>query len=462
MAKRYNILLPLISCLTAGFLLFAAGCAKHETQQQDIQPIPGLTQEKELLPISEPWWKDFADPELNKLIDQALQDNFSLQAAHERLEASGHALTRERAELYPELDSEAAFSWRDDDVGSNTMRDRDTINFSYDVTASYEVDLWGRIAAEADAYGYEYQATKAELQTAGVTLAANVAQAWYEILEARKQKKLQQEQLQAEQELLSLLQTRFSQGQIRLAEVQQQKRKVAAARSNSAQTAARLKTLKHELAVLLGEEPGQINDLQQKDLPEPSAPPDHLQMAFIQQRPDVRSAFFEIKEQDSQVARAIAERYPRMNLSLSGMTQSDNLPDLFSSWAGQFTAGIAGPLLDAGRRQAEVDRHQAIKSQKIYDYGQVVLTALQEAQDALALEKARRERLQNYNQEYQLARESHQQALARYQHGSINYSEVIAEQLQMLQAKQNLVTTRQELITSRIELYRTLSGGWEV
>lgn len=403
------------------------------------------------------WWQNYSDTGLEKLVRTSLSNNFSLRAAHRRMRAARQVVARESADGYPDL--EAELGARQGEVESGGVES----NFSYDLTASYEVDLWGKIEAASEAARYNYRASAMDLQTAAITLSARVANTWARIVSRSRVLALEKKLIKVLREQEQLLRERYRRGKRRLSRVTEAQNKLESTGRRITALESELEMLNHELAVLLGRQPDTEIGPETEKLSLPAPLPDTgLQVETIRRRPDVRSAFYEVKAADRDLARAISAQYPRLNLSFSGSNQATSADELFTDWAGAFAANIAAPLLDGGRRRAEVDRTKEKREQKVSSYGQTVLTALREVKDAFSRELARREQLRSNRKSYRLARENQQQVTTRFRNGKVNYSEVLSALINRYENKRELIIKRRELVESRIQTYRVLSGGWEL
>jgi len=135
---------------------------------------------------------------------------------------------------------------------------------------------------------------------------------------------------------------------------------------------------------------------------------------------------------------------------------------LFEDWALSLAANLAGPVLDAGRRQTEVERRRAVEQQRLYAYGQAVLEALRDVEDALALEAARRDQLAHLEEQLHLSAETLDQLRLAYRNGAVNFLDVLTAQTDHQQLQREHIAARRDRVESRIALYRALAGGFEM
>jgi outer membrane protein TolC len=164
---------------------------------------------------------------------------------------------------------------------------------------------------------------------------------------------------------------------------------------------------------------------------------------------------------DREVASAISNQFPRISLSASLSTADLNGGNLFEDWGRSLAGNVIAPLFYGGQLSAEVDRNQAVKKQRLYQYGQSILTAFREVEDALAQEKKQREKIQSIRNQLEIARQAYEQLRIEYFNGMGNYLDVLTALDEVQQLQRDLLTAKMVLLEYRIALYRSLAGGFE-
>ena len=216
------------------------------------------------------------------------------------------------------------------------------------------------------------------------------------------------------------------------------------------------------MAVLLARSPQKGLEYTGAGLPElPPLPYTGIPSELVRRRSDVRSAFNRLKAADSEVAAAISSCYPRITLNASLPSTEDDYYDIFDNWARSFTGSLVAPLLDAGRRRAEVERNRAARKQHLFEYGQAILTSFQEVEDALVREKKQLERIRSIREQLELARKTHRQERLEYYNGMGEYTDVLNALAEIQSLHRELVSARLQRLEYRIALYRALAGGFE-
>ena len=437
-----------------------AGCSTTSERIDPPVEVPGEFSETGALEMPERWWTAFEDEELDAALERALVSNLDLKGAWERLQAARAVAARETGGRYPTLDAFFAAEKGAEDSHRTPFVDRES--YALGLVARYEIDLWGRVAAIAEARELEAGATLADYRAAALTLSAEVVRAWYERLEAHDQLLLAAEQVRTNEAIVDLLEERFRNGLSRAADLLRQRQLLEATRERRLVAESRIAVLDHKLAVLLGEPPRTPVPFTSRDLPEPPPlPRTGLPTELVQRRPDVTSALLRVRAADRETAAAIRDRYPRLDLAISGSTIAGSIDDLFVTWAYAVIGEIVAPLFDGGRRVAEVDRARAVTRQRLYEYGQTVLVAFREVEDALVQERKQAERLRSLESQVRLARQSYERLQQEYFNGVVDYIEVLTALSAEQRLRRDLLTGRLDLLEQRIALYRALAGGFE-
>jgi len=436
------------------FLSLFCGCIPIVERSVTPIDLPANFSIQGEVPPQAQWWLDFQDTSLTLLIDQAITDNFSLQVAKERIEEARAIARQAGASLLPTLDGlGAASSSRD------YQTDRTTENYSLGLTASYEIDLWGRLRSQRDAAVFEAIATEADYHTAAISLAAEVANTWYQLVETDLQLKLLAQQKETNTKVLELISVQFRSGKVGIADVLQQRQLVESNSGNMARLRGDISVLEHQLAILIGILPGDVGLPQRGQLPTmPPLPETGIPLDILSERPDIESSFLRLRAADNLVATAVADQYPRLSISADLSTSGQRSRDLFDNWFSTLGANLFGPLFDGGLRKAEVARNESIAKQQFYNHGQTILDAIGEVENSLVREKEQQAILSSLKTQLQYATESVQHIGNRYRQGADDYQRVLLALLSQQGLQRNILTSRRELINFRISLYRALSG----
>lgn len=436
-------------------VLAASGCAHQtpDTGPQEQLPERFSRSGDAVLPAQ--FWQAFADAELDALVQQALQQNHSLRATAETLVQARAVLRQRDAARWPSVDMNlSAQRIRGDSANAGDI-------YSGGLAASYELDLWGRVSSAADAAEFDLLATEEAIQAARISLAAEVTSVWYQLVGQRSLQTLQLQQIDANEKVLQLITTRFHQGLSDAADVLRQKVLLEQNHAALADYNANIAVLEHALAVLTGTVAGTTQFPEQASLAElPPLPDTGLTADWLQNRPDIRQAFYGLQAADARLAVAVAERYPRIDLTASVTSASTSASSLFDDWFDTLAANALLPLFDAGARKAEVTRNESLFRQQFERYQQTVLQAVAEVEDALTRESFQQTRIQHLQNKLELNNQVVQRLGLRYRSGNVDYLDVLQALVDKQQTEQDLVSARQQRTGYRIALARALATGW--
>jgi NodT family efflux transporter outer membrane factor (OMF) lipoprotein len=398
----------------------------------------------------------FGDAALNEIMAQALDHNFSVMAAWERLQAARATLRRQRADGRVQLNGQAAFRAEDDSVSGSSEQ------YSAGFQASYELDLWGAIQSETAAEQMRVAASEQAYQTALLSISAEIVLTWYQLAEAQAQASLVQEQIETNEKVLSLQKARFASGLIRSADVLRQSQLLEATREQAIVIESRVRTLRNLLYTLQGEAPQNGDGMKLVSLPDlPPLPDLGVPIERVERRPDVQQAYFQLAAVDMDLATAMTAQYPRIYLSASWESAATDPSDLFSDWLGAIVGELVGPIFTSGRIKAGISRAEAQRNERIALYQQSVLEAFREVEDALVQEQQQHKRVASIQKQMMLARETYEQLREQYANGVTDYIAVLAALADQQEAERDLLSAHLQLIAYRIALYRAIAGSVE-
>lgn len=447
-----------------GLFLFIAsieGCNVDVKQFDPPVALPDQFSKSGIETAPDQWWQSFNDPKLNRLIEAALINNQDLRATFNRLEQAQAVARKAGSELIPAVNGNSVTNRTvNDSSGANRIT---TDIFSVGIAASYELDLWGRIRANTRAAELDSQTAMLDIQTAAIALSAQIARSWYQLIEQQLQLKLLNQQLVTNQQNVDLVMARFQGGQATAADLFQQQQVLEAVRGEKYTVLATIEVLKNQLAVLTGIAPGTLklqNSYQFPDITE--IPNTGLTAGLIQRRPDIQRAYFRIQAADLRVAAAVADRFPKLSLSASIDTSAPNLQDFFNNWMATLAGNLVIPIIDGNRRIAEVDRNKAATAEAYNLFGQNILQAVQEVENALTQEHQQHQKLTSLEKQLRYLTNANNQIRLRYGYGAIDFLRVLSSIISLQSLERSLIRAQFELIEFRINLYRALAGGWEL
>ena len=415
------------------------------------------------------WWRLFNDPVLDALQQQAQAANHDLALALGRLRAAHAALDGSRAAWWPTLGANAASTRSRSSTSSNasasTTAAAAPVNTSATVglTASWELDVWGRVAAGVRAAQANVAASANDVAAMRLSVQASVAQTYFAVRAAEAQQRLLADTLAAYQRSWELTQNRYRAGVASSADVAQAHTQWLAVQAQQLAAHSSRAQLEHALAVLLGQAPASFTLAVTAELPPPPALPAQLPAQLLQRRPDIAAAQQRVQAANAQVGVARAAFFPQLSFSASAGYRAAQWADVLSAPALVWSLGpaLAATLFDGGARSAALEQALAGVEQASASYRQTVLTALQEVEDNLVL-GASLEREQAVHTE---AVATAQRALAvvenQYRAGTVGYLNVLNAQTTVLSSQRSLIDVKSRRLTAVNALLKNVAGRWE-
>lgn len=402
--------------------------------------------------VPDRWWLIFNDPVLDELIDTALRDNFSLQQYYARLRQSFAIARKTDAELYPELDGEFSY-----DKIYNRERD-DRHDLFAGLRLSWELDLWNRLSSASEAARLESMSSREELEAAARLLSSEIASTYFRLIERNSQYRLLQEQLKTNSKTLEILRLRFSYGGSSLVDIYQQQEQLVATEAGVPQVQSEITLLRYRLSVLLGKPPDK-NFLPGSDtLPLlPATPNLGVPADLLLNRPDLRSVSNRLNAAGYQIDEAQANRMPRIvvggRLGVRGSGfRSD---ELFVS----FLSDLVAPILDGGRREAEVERTEALYDELVARFNQTYLVAIEEVQSALWRETNQFELIRKKEEQLDVARAALFESQKRYLQGLSDYLPVLTALFSTQRLEREIISLKKDLILIRVSLCQAIGSS---
>ena len=447
-------------------VLLLAGCSMAPRLEQPAVEVPADYKWKVAQPggAAQPrgeWWTVFDDPVLDRLEREAIGANQSLKIVVARVAQARSLAGVANAERTPQVD--AGFGptrFKAPGAAPQTA-------WRGLVTASYEVDLFGRISDGIAAARSDYEATQALFHSALLALQADVAQTYFSLREADEELSLLRDTVALREDSVRLLQRRFDLGDISELDLARARTELETTRSDALALERQRAQLEHALAVLLGRPPAAFS-LERAPLAG-SLPviPAGLPSALLERRPDIAAASRTMAAANARIGVAKAAFFPVLRLTAQGGYESGELSELFKwssrTWALGPLVGTAltMPIIDGGRNQANLDRSYAALEESVAEYRQRVLVAFSEVEDNLVNVRTLGDQGQATRAAVASASRSVAISQSRYRSGATGYLDVIDAQRSLLTVQRLDTQIRGARAVSTVALIRALGGGWE-
>lgn len=442
-------------------LLLLSACSPFVQPQLEPPQLPESYQQQQsktaqLLP--DRWWEIFADPQLNRLQQQLLSDNLDLRQALYRLEQLEALQRISGASLWPSLTLSGSMS-REKNPGTPSP----TISSSEraSLAAGYEIDLWNRLHDKTAAAKLRNKAGRLDTQALLLSLTAQLAEQYFSAAEQRAQLRLVSGQIEHYQELITTIGNRYRSGLATARELYQARQNLARAEALLPQYRTGINRAENSIALLVGRFP-ETQLTRGEKLPElSSAVSAGLPAKLLTRRPDVTAALTNLQAADRELAAALADRLPAIDLSATLYYSATQLTrgDIEGSfWS--LALGLTQPLFDGGRRQAESDRQRALRNEQLSKYRQTILTAVQEVETALVADRNSGLRQQWLQQQLQASQEELLHSHDNYRHGLVTSQDLLATEVRYLEISSQTLAGQRQWLSNRITLARALGGGW--
>lgn len=421
-------------------------------------------------PVMQKWCADFGDPKLKSLIDQAFESNLDVRVAWNRLAQSRVIGVQVDSGLYPTVDVSAQVSQQRAGIITPTgIVNIDVRQYRPTVAAAYEVDLWGRLAAQREAARLDFDASRADVDAVIMSVTSEVASAWFDVLQQRQKSMVLVQQKEVARKYIELLMVQLRYGSGNALDVTQQQQQIQALEAQKVTVDALLAQSKVRLAALLGvsvqelalPDPTTSKALPDENLPQsPPIPAVGIPADLLERRPDVRAAHIRLLASNKRIAVAVRNRLPSLQLSLNLFLQATTLAALVDTVLWNVAAQASAPLIDGGRRRADVRLAELRQDESLLNYASAVLTALNDVQLALIQVD-----LQDKSVELILAQQENAQTALdlvrdRYQQGADTYLRILTAQQSLQSLEQSVVDAKRAQLGSRVQLCRALGGSW--
>lgn len=407
------------------------------------------------------WWLGFQDPVLSSLVERAGDGNTTVQEAAARLAEARALLRSADAERAPQVGASAGVSRQ---AGATTTGSAAPATLATaGLSASYELDLFGRLSQASDAARLDAQARDALLQSTRLMVQADVAQTYLQLRAVQAERALVGESLAAYQDTLRLTQRRYQAGDVAELDVARVETEVAATESEALALERQQALLAHALAVLVGEvASGFAVPAAAGDTALPVIPPG-VPGTVLARRPDVSAAQAAVLAAQARVGVAQAAWFPAITLTGNGGYASPELGDLFKWSARSWGIGalLSLPIFDGGRRAAQEEGARARLDGALAAHRGQVLTAFREVEDQLSALRLLAGQAEAQGRAVQSAARATQLSDSRYRNGLVSQLELLDARRSELRNRRQALQVRTAQYTATVGLIRALGGGWD-
>ena len=415
------------------------------------------------------WWLAFNDPALNELIAEATRNNANLAVAAARVKQARAIAGIAEADRIPQVG-----------VGVGTQRTRSSAlelglpagtpvppqtSYTANLTASYEVDLFGRVSSNVAAARGDSATVEANYRSVLLALQADVAQTYFRLRATDAELATLEQTVRLREENVKVNQRRFDLGDIGEFDLSRAKTELSTTRVEAIGLQRQRTTAEHALAVLLGKPAASFTAGVSPLLDSALMPsiPAGLPSSLLERRPDIAAAQRAMEASNARIGVARSAMFPALNISANGGGVSDHFSDVFkwSSRSWVLGALMSMPLIDGGRNRNNITRSEAALEESVGTYRQSVLTAFAEVEDNLAGLRILSGQTAQIEDAVVSARRSADLAQKLYDAGSSSYLELLDAQRNLAAVERSAVQLRGSRAVTTVALIRSLGGGWD-
>jgi outer membrane protein, multidrug efflux system len=411
------------------------------------------------------WWQQMGDPVLNRLVQQALQNNLDLKAAVANIEKFVGQYGSTRSSLFPQLSGNASYDRAQAShymIQNFNLSGPDTDFAHLEAQMNWELDIWGALRRANEAAKADLLAQEAVRRGVVLSLVSKVVQTYIQLRTLDRNLEITREVVTALQEDLRIREKRFQQGYTSKLEVDQARSELQRRNALIPQYEQTIAETEHGLCVLLALNPGPIERGLALDKIQPPAIPAGLPSDLLTRRPDIAQAEQALIGATARIGVAKGQYFPRIALT-GGIGQiSSQMAELMTPGANFWSVGssLAAPIFTSGKIAGQVQSAEAAEQAALASYQQTVINALREFENALVSTRKTREQREQQNLRVGTVQQYFHLSKLRYDEGYTDYITVLDAIRQLYEAQTDLIGAQNAHVTASIDLYRAMGGGW--
>lgn len=447
--------------LALSAMLILAGCSGLLPRSQYARPevtLPRQWQESGVtgttVAAREQWWYDFKDPLLSDLIEKALKSNNDLAAAAIRVRRAQLASSLTDTNLTPSVS-----------VGANGIISRDLQNYANTetsgatATASYELDLWGKLASSRDASSWEAEATEFDRRSTALSLIGMVATNYWTIAYLNERIATVDESIANAERIQELVEVKYQAGAVSAMDKVQARQTVASQKVQLTELLLQRTEARNAMAILFNQAPESTMP-ERQNLPEGAMPQVQagIPAGILVQRPDLQAAEQRLKKFLANVDSTRASYYPSFSLTGTLGTSSTSLVEVIKNPYAALGAGLTLPFIQRNAMNLNIEISKTDYEEAVISFRQALYSALSDVENALSARKNFAEEVRQLQDSLELARKAEQLAEIRYRAGSTALRPWLDAQESRRDSERALAAARLSLLKNYMTLYQALGG----
>jgi multidrug efflux system outer membrane protein len=464
---NYTIAVALVTILLAG-------CAPGRNYRRPDLNVPaqyGATASADSSLALQSWKEFFRDETLSQLIDRAMTNNFDLQLAIKRIEASRSYAKQAKAAWLPALNAQAAASTNNPSQNSltgisleNFLGTSHIEDYSLATTLSWEVDIWGKIRRQKEAALASYLQTQEAARAVQTSIVQEVSNSYYTLLMLDAQLSIAQKNVSLSDSTVQMMRLQKDAGLVTELAVQQAVAQLQNAQILVPQLEEATILQENALRLLLGDWPGNvIRSTTLDNLPVRDSLPAGVPADLLRLRPDVRASEMALVAANARVGMAQGNMYPSLNITATGGLNALKASDWFTMPASLFgvvSGSLTQPIFQRRMLKTQLEVARVEREERVIEFRQSVIRAAHEVTNSLAkLDKLELQQ-QIATARVETLDQAVQNAQLLFRSGMADYLEVISAQSRALQAELDEAAILRQRLGARVELYKSLGGGW--
>ena len=402
-----------------------------------------------------PWWSVYNDSLLNDLVSQVEISNQTLKASAAAFDLAYATAQAARAGRFPTLDTSPSVKRAGQSgVIANSI--------SLPLTASWDLDIWGKIRRTVEANEATAEATAGDLASAKLSAQSQLAIDYFELRIQDQLIRIFQAAMDAYGQSLRITQNQYKSGVASRADVAQAETQLKTTQANLINVNVLRGQLEHAIAVLIGKPPADFTIIPAPLVAEVPIAPIGVPSTLLERRPDIAAAERRVAAANANIGVAEAAFYPDLSLSATFGFTGTALTGLLKAKNQVWSVGptVTQNIFDAGLRQAQVDEAHATWLQSVANYRQTVLVAFQQVEDALTSLKVLEQEADVWLDAVKSAHEAERLILNQYKAGTVAYTSVITAQTAALTDEESALTVTENRLVASVNLIQYLGGGW--
>jgi multidrug efflux system outer membrane protein len=462
-------------------LAITTGCTVGPKYVRPTIPAPPAYRGADEVPVSsadqeslgdQKWAQVFHEPELQDLIRAALENNFDVRIAAQRVLEAQAQLRITRSQQFPTVTVGGTGIGADlgnsvfGNLGSsgNGLPSGTVVAGTFNLSAAWTPDFWGLYRRQTEAERAQLLGQVWAQRAVRMTVVRQVTTAYLHLRSLDEQLGIAKQTFKARQESTDLTRTLESAGSVPLADLRQAEELEYAASVQVPQLEQQIQQEENSIRLLLGKHPGTVDRADPNALaPVPQDLPVGLPSRLLERRPDIRRAEQELVAANARIGVARAQFFPQLSLTGSGGVGGSDISTIFDPDS-RLIYGIGGltqPIFQGGKLRGQLRLSEETKKEMVLNYQQTIAGAFRDASNALIAVKKQRTSREQQEKLVAAAQDAVRLARIRYRAGATNYLEVLTTDSNLFTAQLNLVNSREGEAQSLVQLYAALGGGWE-